>query len=123
MEKNFTVSNDSTRGASFDVVKNTCSIVSKSNAGRTIGMIVTTMRLLPSPFGRGVGGEGARWCIVIVLRSLTNALTPGPSPKGRGEEDQRSSVTGSTWRKLRNANRPDAIAIVNVITTAPIWSQ
>ena len=47
--------------------------------------------LLPSPFGRGVGGEGVRpdplGKHLFKQGTTHSALTPDPSPGGRGEED------------------------------------
>ena len=47
-----------------------------------------TQSFLPSPPGRGVGGEGE--C------SLATPLTPSPSPGGRGGTRRSRSVVGFT---------------------------
>lgn len=44
-------------------------------------------------------------------------------PRACTQHVQRKSVTGSTCRKLRRANSPEPIAIVNVIAIAPKFSQ
>ncbi|HEX7802716.1 MAG TPA: dihydrolipoamide acetyltransferase family protein [Pseudoxanthomonas sp.] len=51
--------------------------------------------LLPSPTGRGVGGEGTAQARSQVLETAPSSALQAPSPEGRREEQQRTTLSAS----------------------------